>query len=79
MPEQEFTMSLGEDFRRAKEFGPPMCVRCVFYHPLPTHPGGQSGTCNLNPPQVVSHEGELRYVFPAVADDWYCGHFVRIE
>lgn len=72
-------MSLGDDFKKAKSFGPPMCSRCVFYHKLPNHPNGYGGTCNLNPPQVVSHDGELHHLFPAVADDWYCGHFVRIE
>jgi hypothetical protein len=54
-----------------------MCSRCVFYHSLPANHPGQAGTCNLNPPQVVSHEGKLHYLFPTVADDWYCGHFTR--
>jgi hypothetical protein len=73
-------MNLGEAFRKAKEFGPPMCVRCLFYHSLKGHPGSQTaGTCNLNPPQVVSHDGKLHHLYPAVADDWFCGHFARIE
>lgn len=72
-------MSLGEEFQRAKDIGPPMCSRCIFYHSLPENHGAASGTCNLNPPQVVSHEGKLHYVFPAVAEDWYCGHFTRSQ
>ena len=68
-------MSLAEEFKNAKELGPVSCQKCVFYHSLPSPPTGYSGTCNLNPPQVVSHEGELHYLFPAVAPDWYCGHF----
>ena len=61
-------MSLGDEFKDADN---PKCNDCVFYHALPSQPG----TCNLNPPQVVSHEGKLHYLFPTVAPDWYCGHF----
>ncbi|GMR23669.1 MAG: hypothetical protein BMS9Abin37_2119 [Acidobacteriota bacterium] len=68
-------MSLGSDFKLLKEASQPACRKCIFYHALPSPATGHSGTCNLNPPQVVSHEGKLHYVFPAVALDWYCGHF----
>jgi len=68
-------MSLGSDFKQLKELGQPACRNCVFYHALPSPDTGHSGTCNLNPPQVVSHEGKLHHVFPSVALDWYCGHF----
>lgn len=68
-------MSLGSDFKKLKELGNPSCRNCVFYHDLPDRAAGQGGTCNLNPPQAVSHEGKLHYVFPSVAPDWYCGHF----
>ena len=68
-------MSEGSDFKRLKELGRPLCKNCVFYRALPDNPSGHGGTCNLNPPQVVSHEGKLHYIFPAVAPDWYCGHF----
>ncbi len=68
-------MSLGSDFKQLKELGQPACRKCIFYHALPSQAAGHSGTCNLNPPQVVSHDGKLHYVFPSVALDWYCGHF----
>lgn len=68
-------MSLGNDFKQHKELGQPLCRKCVFYHALPDPASGHSGTCNLNPPQVVSHDNKLHFVFPSVAPDWYCGHF----
>lgn len=68
-------MSLGDSFKMATEAGTPRCDGCVFYHSIPSQPTGYPGTCNLNPPQVVSHDGKLHYVFPGVATDWYCGHF----
>ena len=68
-------MSLGSDFKQLKELGNPSCGKCVFFRALAEHPSGHGGTCNLNPPQVVSHDGELHHIFPAVATTWYCGHF----
>ena len=65
-------MSFGDDFKNADD---PQCQNCAFFHALPSPPAGYAGTCNLNPPQVVSHEDEFHYVFPAVAAGWYCGHF----
>jgi hypothetical protein len=70
-------MNLGDSFKLAKETGTPRCDDCVFFHLLSNQPTGYPGTCNLNPPQVVSHDGKLHYVFPGVAADWYCGHFER--